>query len=298
MIKFLESMPKHFLSAVKSIARHFTMSLSSASAVAVTLTLMSLFFIIAENVNGFTKNVEEDLKIHATIDNIKTQDDIEKIEKEIKDISEIKSVEYSSKEEELSILIEENGEVFQRYEEHNPMNNAFIVEVNQAKDINIVTKKLNKIDGIQKAQYGGEDIRNMVNTFASLRYGGTIFLLGLGFIAIFLISNTIKMTIYTRHTEISIMRSVGATNWYIKTPFMIEGMFIGILGALVPILITSIGYTVLYQSLDGVFLSSMFVLQKPFPFAFVICLALFVAGAVVGIIGSFHAVNKYLRWSR
>ena len=298
MIKFFESLPKHFLSAIKSIGRHFSMSLSSASAVAVTLTLMSLFFIITENAFGFTKNVEADLKIHASIDNIKTEDDIKQIETKIYKIKEVKSISFSSKEEELGILVEENGDVFRRYEENNPMNNAFIVEVKEAKDIQKVTKKLNKIEGVVKAQYGGEDIQNMITVFATLRYAGALFLLGLAFIAVFLISNTIKMTIYTRHTEIAIMRSVGATNWYIKTPFMIEGMFIGIMGAIVPILITGIGYIILYNSLDGIFLSSMFILEKPFPFVYLICLALFVSGALVGIIGSFHAVNKYLRWSR
>lgn len=298
MIKYLKSLPKHFISAIKSIARHMAMTLSSVSAVAVTLTLMSLFILLAMNVSGFASNVESDLKIHASIDNIVTQDVIDTMKTEIEGMSGVKTVEFSSKDDELNSLIKENGDMFSRYKDNNPMNNIFIVEVKDAKQITSVTKKLNKIDGIEKAQYGGEDIENMVKAFGSLRFGGAIFLLGLGFIAIFLISNTIKMTIYTRKTEISVMRNVGATNTYIKTPFMIEGMFIGIIGALIPIILTSVGYTMVYNVMDGVFLSSMFVLQAPFPFAFMICLLIMIAGAVVGVIGSLHAVSKYLRWSR
>ena len=286
------------MSALKSIARHMAMTLSSVSAVAVTLTLMSLFVLVAANITGFASNVESDLKIHASIDNIATQENIEEMQENIKAMAEVKSVTFSSKEQELNALIKENGDMFERYKDNNPMNNIFIVEVKEANQIKPVTKKLNKISGIEKAQYGGEDIENMVKAFESLRVGGAIFLIGLCFIAVFLISNTIKMTIYTRKTEISIMRNVGATNGYIKTPFMIEGMFIGMIGSLIPILLTSIGYTMIYNVMDGKFLSSMFVLQSPFPFAFMICLMVFLAGALVGVLGSFHAVNRYLRWSR
>lgn len=286
------------MSALKSIVRHLSMSISSASAVAVTLTLMALFVILAVNLDGFANNVETDLKIHANIDKLKTQEEIKKIESTIKNVNGVKKVTFSSKEQEMNILIEENGTVFQRYKENNPLNNVFIVEVKDAKDITSVTKKLNKIEGIEQAQYGGESIEEMIETFETLRYGGAVFLLALGFIAVFLISNTIKMTIYTRNTEIAIMRSVGATNWYIKTPFMIEGMFIGMLGALLPMLISGIGYTILYNAMGGQFLSAVFIMQKPFPFTFLICVILLLSGAIVGIIGSFHAVNKYLRWSR
>lgn len=298
MINFFKSFPKHFMSAIKNLVRHLAMTISSVSAVAVTLTLMAMFVLLAGNINGFTSNVEKDLKIHVTIDNIKTDTEINAIKTKIEKIAGIKSVTFSSSEQELDILVEENGNVFGRYKKNNPLPNVFIVEVEKAKDITAVTQKLNKINGVDKAQYGGEGIETMVKAFESLRIGGAIFMLGLLFIAVFLISNTIKMTIYTRKTEISIMRNVGATNWYIKTPFMIEGMFIGIMGALLPILITLIGYSALYDSLNGQFLSSMLVMQKPFPFAALICLFLLVSGAIVGIIGSFHAVNRHLRWSR
>ena len=298
MIKFFESLPKHFMSALKSLARHFSMTISSISAVAVTLTLMALFVLLAGNIEGFTTNVETDLKIHVSLDNINTEEEITALQKKLENLNGVMHVEFSSSEQELALMIEENGEVFKRYEENNPLPNVFIVEVKDAKDIKSLTKKINTFKGVDTAQYGGESIEDMIEAFDSLRIVGIIFLAGLSFIAIFLISNTIKMTIYTRKTEISIMRNVGATNWYIKTPFMIEGMFIGMLGSLIPILISAAGYTLLYRVMDGQLLSSMLVLQKPFPFAFTICLLLFVSGAVVGVIGSFHAVNKYLRWSR
>ena len=243
-------------------------------------------------------SVETNLKIHASIDSLQKRDEIEHMEKLITGISGVKAVEFSSKEDELNILIEESGSVFERYKERNPMPNVFIVEVEKATDIPQITKTLNNMEGIEKAQYGGESIQDMIDTFEAIRYGGAAFILALGVLAIFLTTNTIKMTIYTRQTEISIMRNVGAGNWYIKTPFMFEGMLIGIIGALIPVILTIFGYGFLYDFFGGQFMSSMFVMQKPYPFTLQIAGVLFLSGAVVGIIGSFLAATKYLRWRR
>ena len=259
---------------------------------------MTLFLVLAANMNSFADHVETNLKIHASIDSLQKQDEIEHMEKLIKGISGVKTVEFSSKEDELNILIEESGSVFERYKERYPMPNVFIVEVEKATDIPQITKTLNNMEGIEKAQYGGESIQDMIDTFETIRYGGAVFILALGVLAIFLITNTIKMTIYTRQTEISIMRNVGAGNWYIKTPFMFEGMLIGMIGALIPVILTIFGYGFLYDFFGGQFMSSMFVMQKPYPFTLQIAGVLFLSGAVVGIIGSFLAATKYLRWRR
>ena len=290
MISFIQSLPKHFMTALRNLGRHMAMTLSSASAVAVTLTLMTLFLVLAANMNSFADHVETNLKIHASIDSLQKQDEIEHMEKLIKGISGVKTVEFSSKEDELNIL-SETVDMFDHP-------NVFIVEVEKATDIPQITKTLNNMEGIEKAQYGGESIQDMIDTFETIRYGGAVFILALGVLAIFLITNTIKMTIYTRQTEISIMRNVGAGNWYIKTPFMFEGMLIGMIGALIPVILTIFGYGFLYDFFGGQFMSSMFVMQKPYPFTLQIAGVLFLSGAVVGIIGSFLAATKYLRWRR
>ena len=94
------------------------------------------------------------------------------------------------------------------------------------------------------------------------------------------------------------MRNVGATNGFIKMPFMIEGMVIGMIGAIVPILITLFGYSYLYNALNGVLLIPMFKMQPVIPFAIYVSVALLATGMIVGMLGSFFAVNKYLRWKR
>ena len=106
------------------------------------------------------------------------------------------------------------------------------------------------------------------------------------------------MTIQARNTEIAIMRSVGASNWYIRGPFILEGMYIGILGSIIPVAVIAIGYYALYESFHGVLLSSMFVMKPLWPFMAGVCAALIIGGIIVGMAGSFLAVGKYLRWKR
>ncbi len=286
------------MNAIKNLARHLAMTISSISAVSVTLFLMTLFLILATNVDSFADHVESSLKIHVSIDSLADDKQIEKMQEEIEKMQGVKSVEFSSKEEELNILIEESGSVFERYKENNPMPDTFVVEVENANEIPNVTKQLNEVEGIENAQYGGSGIRDMISIFETIRYGGAVFILALAVLAVFLITNTIKMTIYTRKTEISIMRNVGAGNWYIKAPFMFEGMVIGFIGAIIPSIITIIGYQVLYNVLNGQLVSNMFILKEPYPFTMQITAILIISGMVVGVLGSLFATTKYLRWRR
>lgn len=299
MIKFLKSFPFHVKSAFQGLKRHMAMTISASSAVAVTLILMAIFLLLTGNINSFTRNIEADFKIHVTIDAIKNDEEIKEMEKQIKAMPEIKTIEFSDKDDELEALIKEKGNLFDHYRgEANPMRNAFIIEVNQSDQIAPLQTKLAEMNGVVKAEYGGEAVGDMIAAFEALRNGGAIFVVALSFLAIFLISNTIKMTIYARNQEIAIMRNVGAANWFIKTPFIMEGMVIGLIGASIPALLTYFGYNALFNALGGYFLSTMFVMQPMNPFVYIICGTLLICGILVGAIGSFMAVSKYLRWKR
>ncbi|MBQ1319686.1 MAG: FtsX-like permease family protein, partial [Solobacterium sp.] len=112
------------------------------------------------------------------------------------------------------------------------------------------------------------------------------------------IQNTIKLTIMARADEIAIMRNVGARNSYIRSPFVIEGMIIGIVGALIPIAMIFFGYRYLYEITGGYVISRMFSLIEPFPYIWQVCGVLLAISILVGLIGSFLSVSKYLRWKR
>ena len=153
-------------------------------------------------------------------------------------------------------------------------------------------------EGIYEVNYGGQSTISIVSAMALIRKVGGVLVLGLSLLAIFLIQNTIKLTITARAREIAIMRNVGATNGFIRSPFLIEGIIIGILGALVPIGLTIWAYYALYQYTGGVLISNMFHLVQPYPFVIYVSAVLLVIGVLVGLIGSYISVTRYLRWKR
>lgn len=299
MIKFFITLGRHIKAATLSLIRHIAMSLSSASAVTVTLILFSAFLLIAGNFSKFTNNVESDFRVHVVLKQDQLQQSqFDTIKNQLLQVEHVKQVDFSNSEQELEKYIEEKGEAFAMYRGESPLGNAFFVSVSDGDYIEQVTTDIMKITGVEDAAYGGSSVSKMVDILNTVRFAGVIFVALLTFLAIFLISNTIKISIYSRNHEISIMRNVGATNHYIKMPFMIEGMFIGILGAVIPILLTCFGYQYLYNMLGGQIFSSVFQLLPSIPFAYQISGILIIFGISVGILGSSYAVGKYLKWKR
>lgn len=300
MINFFKSLPYHFKSAFKSISRNVAMSISSATAVSVTLVLIMLFLIVAGNINQISRNVEQSIQIFVRIDPIVEVSNYENMQKQIEAIDHVVKVEYSDKDDQFKRFVEsdQGGKQYSIFKDDNPLYAAFYVDADEGQNVETIAKKIESIEGIFDVSFGGESASIMLDAFNTIRLAGGIFVIGLCFLAIFLISNTIKITIHARSEEIAIMRNVGADNVFIKTPFMIEGMLIGFAGAIIPIIITIFGYGYTYDLLDGVLFSSMFTLLAPFPFVYIVSLILVLLGMIVGILGSFLSVNKYLKWKR
>lgn len=301
MKKRLQNLPAHLAGAWRNLIRHISLTVSSVIAVTVTLLIVGVLVVIAGNISDFTDNIESDFQIQATISPGFSEDkEIAELQAQIEQLDHVESCTFSSKEDELQELIAENGEMFRHYEgeDRNPLYDVFRIELDDNRQIDAVSEALNQMDGIVEATYGGDEITVMVSVFEALRSGGAVFVVFLAILALLFIQNTIRMTIQARNTEIAIMRSVGANNWYIRGPFILEGMYIGVLGSIIPIVLISCGYYALYQAFDGVLLSSMFVMKPMWPFIFGVCLILLLGGILVGMAGSFLAVGKYLRWKR
>lgn len=300
MLLFFKCLPRMIHRANVDIRRHFTLTFSSILSIGVALLIAMLMVVTALNVNQFTNNIESEFIVQVSLEPTLDPMQIRTLKAKIEEMDTVARIDYSTKEEELDQLIQENGEMFSQYEgeDKNPLYDIFVVELNDNTEIESFTKKVSKMKGVVKATYGGDLISTVVQLFTSLRFGGFIFVGIMVILAIFLIRNTIKMTIHVRKDEIKIMRQVGAYSWYISFPFMIEGMITGLLGALGPVLICGFGYTYLYVALDGAFMSEMFRLIEPFPFVIWVCLGLLVVGGLVGMIGSLLATRKYLRWAR
>lgn len=301
MKKRMQNLLAHLADAWRNLIRHISLTVSSVIAVTVTLLIVGVLVVIAGNISDFTDNIESDFQIQATISPGFSEDkEIAELQAQIEQLDHVESCTFSSKEDELQELIAENGEMFRYYEgeDRNPLYDVFRIELDDNRQIDAVSEALNQMDGIVEATYGGDEITVMVSVFEALRSGGAVFVVFLAILALLLIQNTIRMTIQARNIEIAIMRSVGASNWYIRGPFILEGMYIGVLGSIIPIFLISCGYYALYQAFDGVLLSSMFVMKPMWPFIFGVCLILLLGGILVGMAGSFLAVGKYLRWKR
>jgi cell division transport system permease protein len=284
------------------LIRHLAMSVSSIMAVIVTLLFVSLFLILTVNLQQITDSVQAKVQIHVQIENEVDLTGIAELKRTILELPGVVAVDYSNKDEELNHFIEsygEEGKIFEMYRgDKNPLRNAFIIEVSEGNLIDQVSTKIEGMVGIESVNYGGLNALKLIEILNSVRDSGLILVLVLGILAIFLITNTIKMSIHSRMYEIQIMRTIGATNGFIRAPFMVEGVLIGFIGSLIPIGISAFGYNYLYQSLNGVLLTNIFVLRPVFPFVLQLSYLLALLGISVGLVGSFISVSRYLRTVR
>lgn len=284
------------------VKRHGAMSFSSASAVTMTLLIIGAFVLLNANLQHIVTNVEGNVQIHAKVETSVTDSGIQDLQKKIEAIPGVREVVFSSKEQELESFIAsygEQGDLFRMYVgENNPLRNAFLIETNTGDDIEPVAAQIRSLDGIENVNYGGEGTITLVNSMEKIRRISYIVVGALSVIAVLLISNTINTTINARKDEIFIMRTVGASNGFIRWPFIIEGIIIGILGSIIPIGVLCGGYYYLYQLLGGNLFSSLFSLIDPKDIILYLGLGLLGAGVLVGSVGSFISVSKKLWWKR
>ncbi|MCD5325893.1 MULTISPECIES: permease-like cell division protein FtsX [Pontibacillus] len=294
----LRTVGRHIREGGKNIYRNGWMTIASIGAVTTTLLLVGIFIALMLNLNQMATNVEDDVEIRVLVDLTAQDEDIETIESKIRDISEVSSVEFSSKEEELESLMQdmgEEGEQWELFEQDNPLNDAFVVKTENPIDTFDVADEIAEFDNIDEVTYGQQVVEKLLKFTKYSRYVGAGLIAGLVFTAIFLISNTIKLTITARSKEIGIMKLVGATNSFIRWPFFIEGMLLGILGALIPIGVTVGAYYYVYNNLREK-INFSFVEIIPFdPLAWQLALILLAIGAFIGVWGSVMSVRKFLK---
>lgn len=298
-VSCIKNLPRHFVTAVQNIWRNGVMSFSSIFAVTITLLLIGVIGVLALNVQDISANIEEGVSIYVKLErNIDSEAELA-VGDQINAINGVTKSTYYTKDQELDKLIEKQGEdgaeLFESYRDENPLGAAYEVEVKDASQIEAISKKIEEIPNVNSATYGGESTENMVQTLQTIQTGGTVFIVGLSVVALFMIANTIKITITARQTEISIMRMVGASNWYIRIPFMLEGMLIGLIGSIIPIIVLTYGYQTIYDYAGGALLSAMLALKEPMPFIRDFSLIIAAIGAGVGLIGSFVSIRRFLK---
>jgi cell division transport system permease protein len=274
------------------------MTFASVGAVTVTLILVGVFFIIMMNLNRVAQTIESDVEIRVHIDLAATKADQDVLKKEISQIPEVESVKFSSKEQELNDLIKsmgDQGKAFKLFEQDNPLNDVFIVKTKNPTDTMKVAKKIEKFNYAEKVLYGQGKVENLFKFIKGAQNVGIVLIIGLFLTAVFLISNTIKITIVARSREIAIMRLVGATNNFIRWPFFLEGLWLGIIGSILPIILLSIAYSYTYDYLAPKLAGNFMQILPVEPFMIQVSGVLILMGALIGVWGSVMSVRKFLK---
>jgi cell division transport system permease protein len=286
--------------AVKSVFRNFSLSMASISCIIITLILVSLSIMSSYNVNNFTKLMQEDFSIVVFLDNDITKDEVTKVENQIKEDNNVSEYKFNDKQRIAEDMMG-TSEVFKNImkdwdESSNPLKDTFALKVKDAKKISVTAKRIEGLENVASVQYGKGIIDNFLSFFDIIEKVLIAIVILFVLVTAFLISNTIKLTIFSRKREIEIMRLVGASNFNIELPFIVEGLFLGILGAIIPIILTIYGYSTLYYKTGGNLFSSPFIkLVQPEPFIYLLSLVIIGIGIVVGMFGSLRAVRKYLK---
>ena len=298
-MKLFRMLGRSFRDAFKSVIRNFSLSLASISCITITLIIVAIAIMASLNINNFTDEIEKDLTIVVFLDRDADTNDIKDVKRELDKISNVEKITFISKDE-VKEQMREESEVFAKvldgYDEgESPLKDTYQVKVKEIEKIKVTADRIKKIDSVSVVRYGEGMVEKLVSAFTSIKnvtYGVVIALI---VVTVFLIVNTIKLTISARKREIGIMRLVGASNFTIKTPFIIEGMILGVLGSIIPIIFTTYGYMAFYKHFDGYLFSQLIVLIKPEPFIYTTSLMVIIIGILVGMIGSASAVKKYLK---
>ncbi|WP_438435457.1 permease-like cell division protein FtsX [Gorillibacterium sp. sgz500922] len=298
----ISTLRRHFREGTRSMYRNGWMTFASISSITISLFILGLFLMLGINVNDMSKQLESQVEIKVYLQ-LKTPADVRAdIQSKIQAMPEVKKVRFVSKEEGLAAMRETLNDPLKGYDgEDNPLPDSFSVEVKEPRTVQSVTERIQKLnDGrdtppIEEVKYGKDTVDSLFKVTRVVRNIGIVFVVALVFTSMFLISNTIKLTILARNREIRIMKLVGATNGFIRWPFFIEGALIGFQGALIPAAILTYGYHLALEFFEPG-MSTLMLKMSPFnETVYPIAILLMVIGLVIGIWGSTLSVRKFLK---
>jgi cell division transport system permease protein len=286
---------RHFRESLKSLGRNGWMTFASVSAVTVTLLLVGVFVVLMLNMNKIASDIEKDVEVRVLVELGAEEPQIEELQTNIEQINGIESIDFSSKEDELRNLMEDMGEDFRLFEQDNPLYDVFIVKAENPVETQRIANEIKGFENVNDALYGEAKIERLFSFLQMSRNVGLVLIIGLLFTAMFLISNTIKITIVARRKEIEIMKLVGATNWFVRWPFILEGLWLGILGSIIPIAVVSTGYYYAYQFIEPKLRNHFIQILDYTPFIYQVNFLIILMGCLIGAWGSFMSVRKFLR---
>jgi len=278
-----------------SMVRNRWMTFASIGTVALSLFVLGVFLILVVNMNKLATSLESQIQISVYLLDELSDTERKTAEKKIRDIKTVATVEFISRERALKILSErlgENKKILDALGEANPLPNSFQVTVKNPEDVKKTAAAIAKFSGVDEVKYGQDVAANLFEMTRLVRLFGLILMALLLFATIFIIANTIRLTVFARRKEIAIMKYVGATNWFIRWPFILEGVVLGVVGGGVSALALLSFYSAMaakiYESL------AFFPLVEKFPFMSFVSAALILSGTLIGILGSTISLKRFM----
>jgi len=261
--------------------------------------VIGIFFIIVINIDYAATKLESQIEMMVYLEDGLSENIIDTMETEIRAINGVKSVEFISKATALSNLEKnwgENSYLLEGLDGDNPLPDAFLITLADPSDASSVALSVSSISNIEKVVYGKEELAKLLNATYVMRMSSVVIILILLFISIFIIANTIKLTLYARRREIGIMKYVGATDWFVRMPFIIEGIIVGMIGAVVSTVILGAGYYYCSNLVKNQMIGFMSISLIPFNQIIVsMVILLLIVGVVIGAVGSLISVRKFIK---
>ncbi|ENI8789447.1 ABC transporter permease [Streptococcus cristatus] len=301
---------RHLIESLKSLKRNGWMTVAAVSSVTITLSLVAIFASVILNTAKLASDISNNVRIVVYMrkdiaDNSKTivkegqtvkNNDYHKIYDALTSMDHVSKVTYSSKEEQYEKLTETMGSEWKVFEgDSNPLYDAYIVDTTEHKYVDSVAAEAKKLEGVSEVQDGGANTQKLFALSDFIRVWGLVGAGLLIFIAVFLISNTIRITIISRSREIQIMRLVGAKNSYIRGPFLFEGAWIGLLGSVLPVALVYFGYNMVYQTMNKNLVAQNLSMIEPNLFVPAMIGAVSVLGILIGSLGSSISMRRFLK---
>ena len=280
----------------KSIRRNGFMSFASISTVAVALMVLGIFLLIFLNTNNLAKHLESQVQVSVYMQDDANKDELADMKVKLEKMEGVVKVTAVTKAEALQRFKERLGDqqkILDSLGGDNPFPNSFDVQVKSPDAIKGITDKISTLPKVETARFGQEVVEHLFHLTKVMRFGGVALVIFLAAGTLFIISNTIRLTVFARRKEVVIMKYVGATDWFIRWPFLLEGMTLGFLGAVIANFFLNISYSALLSTVHKTLVFLPLVPVKPL--MNYVTIFMLIIGTAIGALGSYISLRKFLR---
>ena len=280
----------------KSIRRNGFMSFASISTVAVSLLVLGMFLMIFLNTNNLAQYLESQVQVSVYMQDSVTAKELASVKDKLTKMPGVVKITQVSKQQALERFKKRLGDQQQLLSslgKENPFPNSFEIQVDSPERIKVLTPQIGQLPKVETAKFGQEVVEHLFQLTKILRFGGIILVVFLAMATLFIISNTIRLTVFARRKEVIIMKYVGATDWFIRWPFLLEGMTLGFCGAVVASLFINSIYSGLLERIHATL--AFLPLLPTYPLLLYVDVFLLVAGTGIGALGSYISLRKFLQ---